>query len=256
MIPKVKKCYRHYFGRSRKKALKIFLDDIFLVSYPKSGNTWVRFLIANLLKKNDELIDFQSVIKFVPEIGTHMDVLANLDRPRIIKSHELYNDEYPNVIYIVRDPRDVYVSYYHYLKKKLPVGMTFTEFLRKDDLYPSRWHEHVSSWIDKPNLLLVKYEDLLLDTYGELSKILSFIHRDDFDEKQIKKAIAASNFEQMKKIESEKGRPFKTKEEAMRATQFVRKGIIGDWINYFNKDDLKLVEREAKNVITRLGYRI
>ncbi|MGB5747934.1 MAG: sulfotransferase domain-containing protein [Desulfobacterales bacterium] len=256
MIPILTKYYKRHSGDDKKKTLKIFPDDIFLVSYPKSGNTWVRFLIANLLKNDDELIDFHSAIKFVPEIGTHTDVIANLDRPRIIKSHELYNDKYPKVVYIVRDPRDVYVSYYHYLKKKLLEGMTFAQFLRKDDLYPSRWHEHVKSWIDKPNLQLVKYEDLLVDTYGELSKILSFIDRDDFDEKQIKKAIAASTFEQMKKIESEKGRPFKTKADAMRATQFLRKGIKGDWINYFNEDDLKLIEKEAKNFIVRLGYRI
>ena len=130
IIQAIKNYNKRLVSVYRKEALKIFFDDIFLVSYPKSGNTWVRFLLANLLKEGDELIDFKSAIKYVPEIGIHNDELVNLKRPRIIKSHELYNAKYPKVVYIVRDPRDVYVSYFHYLKKKLPIGLTFSAFLR------------------------------------------------------------------------------------------------------------------------------
>ena len=68
----------------------VYPDDVFIVSYPKSGNTWVRFLIANLLKQQNEEIDFYTVNRYVPEVGRHEEIIAGLKRPRIMKSHAPY----------------------------------------------------------------------------------------------------------------------------------------------------------------------
>ena len=89
----------------------VYPDDVFLVSYPKSGNTWMRFLVGNLVFPNDP-ITFANVERRVPSIyGMSGRKLRLVPRPRYIKSHEPFHSKYQNVIYVVRDPRDVAVSY-------------------------------------------------------------------------------------------------------------------------------------------------
>ncbi len=248
---------RTLFRRIQKKHTQptIYPDDVFLVSYPKSGNTWVRFIIANLLKSNDTIIDFHNAIDYVPEIGVHDNILATLSRPRIIKSHQLYNRDFSKVIYIVRDPRDVYVSYYHYRKKHLPKNTNFSDFLRSQDIYPSRWHTHVESWLDRDNLtLLVKYEDLLLNPGKEVSKITNIISNKPIESSKINLAIESSSVENMRKIEQAKGRPFLSQQAANKAGIFVRKGTKGDWKQYFSKADEEFLLNEAGVMMKRLGY--
>src|SRR5881227_2930975 len=81
----------------------VYPDDVFLVSYPRSGNTWIRFLIGNLIYPNDP-VTFANLEQRIPSIYTYPNhVLRRL--PRVLKSHEVFDPRYPRVIYIVRDPR-------------------------------------------------------------------------------------------------------------------------------------------------------
>src|SRR5947199_5455833 len=81
------------------RRLTVFPDDVFIVSYPKSGNTWARFLIGNLFH-DDEPVTFANVEERVPSIYVHPDrALRRL--PRILKSHECFDPRYRRVIYIV-----------------------------------------------------------------------------------------------------------------------------------------------------------
>src|SRR5216117_3316416 len=96
------------------RRLTVFPDDVFIVSYPRSGNTWTRFLIGNLLYQDDP-VTFSNIERRIPEIYFNPDhVMRRLSRPRILKSHECFQPRYKRIIYIVRDPRDVCVSNYHH----------------------------------------------------------------------------------------------------------------------------------------------
>lgn len=234
--------------------VKRYKDDVFLVSYPKSGNTWMRFVLSNLLKKSsDETIDFHSAIDYVPELSVHNEKVNQLERPRIIKSHETYNKLFPKVVYLIRDPRDVYVSYYHYLLKRLPPGTTFKEFLRMDDLHPSRWHIHVKSWQNQPGVRVFKYETLLENPVEEVLKITEYIGLDK-DSADVEAAVKASSFDKMKEIENKNGRPFKDEEAKKLATPFMRKGQKGDWKSYFSEDDIRFLWDEAGEVMKKYDY--
>ncbi len=111
--------------------LTVFDDDVFIVSYPRSGNTWTRFLIGNLLRL-DEPATFANIESRVAEIYFNPDhELRKLPRPRLLKSHEPFQPRYPRVIYIVRDPRDVAVSFYHHNVKarNIPDGYPMDDFI-------------------------------------------------------------------------------------------------------------------------------
>src|SRR5437660_7753546 len=93
----------HHPGRN----LDVFDDDVFVVSYPRSGNTWTRFLIANLLHP-EEPATFLNIGRLVPDAEVQSSrYMRGIPSPRVIKSHTYFDPRYPRVIYIVRDPRDV-----------------------------------------------------------------------------------------------------------------------------------------------------
>ena len=99
----------HHPGRN----LEVWTDDVFIVSYPKSGNTWTRFLIANLVYPETPA-DFSNINRLTPDPeALSKREMAKMPRPRIIKSHQYFDPRYKRVIYVVRDPRDVALSQFH-----------------------------------------------------------------------------------------------------------------------------------------------
>jgi len=119
-----------------ERDITIFPDDIFLTSYPRSGNTWIRFLVGNLMH-TEEPVTFLNVERLVPDMYKHSDrTLRNLPRPRHLKSHDCFDPRYRKVIYIVRDPRDVAVSNFHWEMKQRSMG----------DNYPIE--EFVPRWME------------------------------------------------------------------------------------------------------------
>jgi Sulfotransferase domain len=137
--------------------LTVFPDDTFIVSYPRSGNTWTRFLVANLLHPG-EAVTFGNIERLIPDIHAQSKkFLKSVPRPRVIKSHEYFDPRYPRVIYIVRDPRDVVVSSYHFHRKQRQIkeGYPLESYVRDFvagsvfRTYPS-WGKNTSSWIELP----------------------------------------------------------------------------------------------------------
>ena len=231
---------------------KIYSDDVFIVSYPKSGNTWLRFLLANLLKLPGEEIDFHTVHRYIPEVGEEEDNSVNVMRPRIMKSHACKISEYPRIVYLIRDGRDVYVSYYFHRLKQLPPDTTFKKFIERQDHYPSTWGEHIESWLfrgSNPNMLIVRYEDLFRDILNQLKRIVGFIGL-ELTERQLRIAIDNSSFEKMRRIELEKGRRFKDKGPDL----FIRSGKPGDWKKYFGMEEKKIFKLRDGPTLNKLGY--
>src|SRR5438270_613556 len=111
--------------RPAARGLTVLPTDVLLVSYPRSGNTWLRFLLANALRPA-QVATFADVGAVVPDIYDEPDRdLLRRPVPRVLKSHEPFDERYRRVLYLVRHPADVAVSYYHYLIKmrQLPPGL-------------------------------------------------------------------------------------------------------------------------------------
>ena len=133
--------FNYALGRQAMiKGITSYDDDVWIVSYPKSGNTWTRFLIGNLVA-GGKVVDWSNIERIVPDIYINRDpLLKDLPRPRYFKSHEGYRPDYRRVIFIVRDPRDVAVSYYHFARKAkhLSVDASMDEFMAKFLEYTAR----------------------------------------------------------------------------------------------------------------------
>ena len=246
-------------NKLRSLEFDVFPDDIFLVSYPRSGNTWLSFLIGNYLTGNQ--CNFKNLYQIVPDIYYNPEQIRQLQRPRIIKSHESFTSEYTKVAYVVRDGRDVAVSYYFYAKKfgYVDKATKFEEFLLSFNNEAMgnfvSWSSHVSSWMNNAGkeILLIKYEDMKANPAYELSRFLKFanilIEQDRLD-----KAVKSSDFANMQKLEKEQSESFERFKDSDPTIQFVREGQVGTWRNFFTNQQLADFIACHGAVLGRLDY--
>jgi len=205
--------HRFLYGRPARNRLTVFDDDIFIVSYPKSGNTWVRFLLAKAILGANAT--WHTIDEVVPDIYRMSDKqLLNVRRPRIIKSHHSYDHRYKKVIYIVRNPEDVLVSYFYFhlkfqSKKYFEDMESFDKFTndfvtgKLDDF--GTWGDNVTGWINSSennsNILILRYEDIVKYPKNELSHMLNFLGIDP-DNSIIEDALNWGSKSNMAKLES------------------------------------------------------
>lgn len=240
-----------------------FPDDVLLVSYPKSGNTWVRFLVGNLLDSN-EPITFANLERRVPDLYVvpERDLLA-CPRPRHIKSHEAYDARYRRVVYVVRDPRDVLISAYHYsvktraITEELGLEAFAARSVAGDFRRQPDWGEHVGSWLGarlgSDQFLLLRYEDLLSDTLGAAERLAAFLGVGR-SEDQLRAAVQRSSAAELRRQEEQDPHAW----VAMRGTRadrpFVRAARAGQWQGALSEHLLTEIERQWGRVMREAGY--
>lgn len=243
----------------RRFAASVRPSDVFLVTYPKSGTVWLSLLVANVLKgSSDEQLDINSWVKYVPDINEQYfkhgtlhtyDALAS---PRIFSVHAPYDRCLKRAVYMMRDPRDVAVSYWHFRRlTEVDFTLSLGEFIATDEQWPGRWEDHVSGWLRRQHshdLLLLRYEDLQRDTGGTLKRVLEFCGV-DYTVAQIERAVEASSFEALQAMESKVRFA-----EAVRPGRFVRRGKIGGWMEEIDAASLRILERKAAAVMEAAGY--
>jgi hypothetical protein len=182
--------------------------------------------------------------RVIPNLDQKPD-LSQMPSPRVIKSHSLFDSRYPRVIYILRDGRDATYSYYVFCQKEFGYTGSFREFLARSPYPPSRWHEHVDSWLcsgsDTP-LLLVRYEDMLVDQEAQLRRALDFLGWHPGDE-DVKKAIRDSSLDNMKE-----------KEQAGYFLAHIRLGKMGDWRDRYSAEELDIFMNVSAGALKRFGY--
>jgi Sulfotransferase domain len=247
------------------KHYTVFPDDTFLVSYPKSGNTWVRFLLANLIHPN-ETVGFSNINRLLPAPGVlSRRFLKTLPRPRILKSHEPFDVRFRKVIYLVRDPRDVAVSEYHFdLKKRyIDAGMTLDQFVRLfisggTSSYGS-WWEHAASWIGprygNPLFRLARYEDLLADPVAETAKIAEFLGI-PADAERLKAAVERSSADRMRKLEKQDADQWTGTKDTVKEIPFVRAAKSGGWKESLPRHAVEEIEVAWHPLMNFLGYEL
>jgi Sulfotransferase domain len=246
------------------RSLVLLPDDIFLVSFPKSGNTWTRFLLANL-RFPDEPATWANIDRLVPDpTGTTKRDFDRMPRPRIIKSHECFDPRYPRVVYIVRDPRDVVVSQYHYHRKlrkiadDSPIEKFVTRFLAGETCPHGSWGQNVATWLytseGSPRFLLLRYEDLLADAARELAKVVEFLHLSASPE-HIAQAVERSSADRMRKLEQAQKEHTLFK-GSRKDLSFVRAAGSGGWRKDLPAPQVARMEAAWGHLMQHLGYEL
>ena len=238
-------------------------DDVWIVSYPKSGNTWTRFLIANLIAPNTT-VDWTNIEQIVPDIYITRDVkLRGYSSPRYLKSHEAYKPAYRKVIFIVRDPRDVAVSYFHFVRKAKMLGATdsIDEFMKlfmagRIDPY-GNWGENVASWLGArrgtPDFLVVRYEDLLVDAEAELARIAEMLKL-PCDKAILHRAVENSRADRMRDLEQAQRGENKMLKRSRADIPFVRSAKSGQWQTELPAEAVAQIEAAWGGAMRELGY--
>jgi estrone sulfotransferase len=235
--------------------------DSFLVTYPKSGTTWVGFLLANLLKRDPgAVLNLHTSLDHVPDVNEAYYGFGTLRRwehlpdPRVFMCHAVRDQALPRVVYVVRDPRDVMVSYWHHKRLTTPgFDQSMADFVRAADHWPCSWDEHVAGWLFPPKhtrLLVVKYEALQTDARAVLHQVLQFLELPRTPA-EIERAVEASRFDRMRSAEERFGVIGAAGDKAER---FVRRGQVGGWRDELDEATERALEQRYGAVMRQLGY--
>lgn len=269
---------------------------IWLASYPKSGNTWMRSFLHNLFRNTEEPVDIDEISDFclgesaakwyqrhsdLPLKEMKADDLAKL-RPLVhrdfttvfpdsvfVKTHN-YLGEWRGVplhtmevtaggIYILRNPLDVVISVSHHFGETIEQAI---EHLANDayaagnlethvtEIHRS-WSTHVKSWTEHPTpqLLVVRYEDLLHKPRKHFKKVANFLGLNP-SPSRLERAIRNSSFKALKTIEQNKG----FKERSKKAEAFFREGRSDQWREVLTPEQVRQIIRDHWEQMERFGY--
>jgi hypothetical protein len=273
LLARLRQVVRVLTGRQPAgRGLTVFPDDVFLVSYPRSGNTWARFLLGNLLNPNSP-VTFSNLESRIPEIYFNPDrFLRQLPRPRVLKSHECFQPHYPSVIYIVRDPRDVAVSFYHHnvkarnISDDYPLAGFVPRFIAGEfDAKFGSWRDNVLSWTmlrkNDSRFLMLRYEDMKLDPAHALGSVVAFLERGSFrkldaSKAVLKRTIDLSSPERMRALEQKEAKDWVLTKETRSDKPFVRAATAGEWRSQLAPESVAAIESAWGDLMQGLGYEL
>jgi hypothetical protein len=243
--------------------------DAYVVSIPKSGRTWVRaFLSAYYCSRSNMSFRLDPSGPGIPSIIYSHDLFEHRSKGRwwdrlrgkfLIPAPELRRAK---IIYMVRDPRDAFVS--HYVQLTRPSAdspatvkkMTPSEMLRDRFLGIGQIVETMNDWLEnfsrRPNVTLVRYEDLQREPAKYFAVILKGIDDTDISTAELESAIEFARFGNMKKLEAAgafESKILQTRDQRDPESFNVRRGKVGGFRDYLSADD----QRYAAEVMRRLA---
>ena len=275
---------------------------IWIASYPKSGNTWLRSIITSLLYTTDGIFDFKLIkkIKQFPTRNQFQDFTKNFndineiskfwllaqdkinltEEIKFFKTHNLNcavnKNSFTNkshtlgTIYVVRDPRNLVNSIKnHYNKgndeeaKNFLISKKILSRVPKDNeadiaTLLGSWSDHYNFWTKRnSNLLLIKYEDLILDTKKELERIIIYLKKFmtvEINPEKIKNILSTTSFDHLKNLENKGLFNENVYDSNKNKIRFFNKGPSNDWTKVLDKKIQGDIEKIFYKEMKELGY--
>lgn len=280
LAPAARRIRAERWLRGREEAWKLARADGVIVSYGKSGRTWLRVLLSRYWQLRCGLPDslmlgFDNFHRRDPRAPklffTHDNYLRDYTGNRDDK-RDFYNSR---VVLLVRDPRDVAVSQFFQWKYRMRPG--------KKDLneYPPHGAEvsmfdfvtgsagipKIVSWMNGwarelpriRELHLLRYEDLRADTAGELARLLRFLGEEPTED-ELADCVAFASVENMRKLEERRvfwlsGSRLVPKDRSNPDSYKVRRAKVGGWRDYFEDPEIRVIDGMVRDLDPVFGYR-
>ena len=277
---------------------------VWIASYPKSGNTLLRSILGTYFFSDNGDFDFQYTYRigqfprldFFEKAGIDIkndkQIFTNYVKAqkllnqtnksvKFFKTHSAYFDRKSDgatfsdldntlgAIYIVRDPRNVVISYSHHFQVTLDEATkricTNDLFIRRTEILPetfiSSWKLNYLSWsrLGK-RVLLVKYEDLVKNKKKTMLKIFKFfetlgMNKASFDISKLNKIIKATEFDKMKDLENKQGfTEAMIDDDTGKRRPFFNLGPNNKWQNLLDEKNKSIIEKTFEAEMIKLGY--
>lgn len=250
---------RWFGGKFRPDAER----DIFLMTYPRSGTSWLSCIATELLYHRSPQ-SLTEIISLVPDAHVLMrESKVPLASRYLIKSHFQFNSApfgpYRRVIYLIRDPHEVLFSYYRYECFVSHYSGNLKQFATDwsaGRIWPCSWQEHVNSWLAPQvppssfELTLLRYEDFVTDPVGQ-TEIFAKLLGVEAERSRIEQIVADTSFDAMRAREirgnSGYGPEF----------NFIGRPKPSNWKEHLSRDEreaIAIVEQFAYDTMQRVGY--
>ncbi len=264
--------YRLSHRRLHREMASLFRpDDVMFVGHPKSGNTWMAYMLAVLHNREaPEAVLTSTVGRYVPVVHARdfsIRDYPDLAAPRIFRNEgPTYPDVYPRTLYIVRDPRAALVSYYHHCKHDTgETDWSLDDFveemleygcIRRLEPFLQRWDRQVIDWNQRKQrqrVHVVRYEDLKSDCPAQLRAVARVCGLPG-DDALIELAVQKGSFGEMRKQEVEHSAEAFPGEKGAKGF-FMRKGEVEGWRDELSGRPLKRIEDEFAEAMSMMGYK-
>ena len=257
--------FRGRMARTRLRSPLVWLrhlgldaSDMYLASYPRSGNTMLRFILAEILSGVSS--SFDSIQRIIPEIGVHVHAHPLLPGGgRLIKTHEPYRRKYQRAIYIVRDVRDVMLSSF---ARETAVDVlhirTFNDYI--EPFMQGRmtrfgsWQSHIESWINSPaarrgDLLVLRFEEVKNDLEATVARCLDFLGK-PATSGVIHDALRNNTLAKMRAKEDNAKRLPKIEGDG----RWIGRGSVEGWRRRLTRAQLEIVDAYASDLLAHFSY--
>jgi hypothetical protein len=267
--------------RGREELRKLGLADVVVVSFGKSGRTWLRVMLSRFYQLRFKLKD-SAFIGFDNLNRKHQGI------PRVFFTHDNYLRDYTGhgdtredfykkkVVLMVRHPADVAVSQFHQWKFRMRPAkkslnlypqhgaeISIHDFVKDENSGLGKVIEFMNAWASELSkvreLMVVRYEDLRADTGHELRRVLEFMGADPSDD-EIADAVSFASVENMRALEEKKvfwlsGSRMLAKDKSNPDSYKVRRAKVGGWRDYFDEAQAAGIEAEIeRRLLPAFGY--
>ncbi|XP_007521098.1 amine sulfotransferase-like [Erinaceus europaeus] len=237
-------------------------DDIFIVTYPKSGTIWTQQILSLICFEDHRYrtkhVDTMDRAPFLEYNIRSMDFLSR-PSPRIFTTHMPYylvpkglKKTKAKIIYVYRNPKDVLNSFYHFSKVVITLEApqdleNYMKAFLDGEVVGSVWFDHIRGWYEHRhdfNILFMMYEEMKKDLRSSVCKISRFLEK-ELNEEDIDAVVQQATFKNMKSDPQANYQSILKNEIGIRGcdAQFLRKGTIGDWKNLLTMDQSERFDR-------------
>ncbi|MBN1868625.1 sulfotransferase domain-containing protein [Candidatus Sumerlaeota bacterium] len=254
LVKRLKKSVRRWWEEQRDHRR----TRTYVLSFPKSGRTWLRLMIGKVMSDafglpEQEMLDTVGYAQRagIPPFRFSHDGCASVgpQAVRQTESKRRYRDK--KVLLLVRDPRDTIVSYYfECVHRQKAFEGTMSEFVRDATFGIPRIYGFYSEWERARNtprgFLHLSYEKMHSAPETTLRQALDFLEVPGVGDDLVRRAVEFGEFENMKKLERDGffgKRAMRPRDESDNETYKVRRGKVGGFVDYLSEEDLRWIDR-------------